>query len=136
MLIIWALLFLFPPFHSSDPFFPYAPTCLSARVLTCVKVEDARGLPLHRHGYVVSLDVGGADAAVGQHDLKQLPAALHAVQGQFAQTWLDVRLVGVEGLVKDILHDLQKGEHVLFLSEIKCASERVWGRIDIFVLAL
>ena len=77
-------------------------------VHTCVKVEHASRLSLHGDGHIVPLDVRSADTAVGQLDLKQTAATLHAVQRQVIQTGLNVCLVGVEGLVEDILHDLQE----------------------------
>ena len=73
---------------------------------TCVEVEDARRLPLHSDRHVVPLYVGGADASVGQLDLEEATAALHVVQRRVAETRLYVRLVGVKGLVEDVLHDL------------------------------
>ena len=74
---------------------------------TCVEVEDAGGLALHGDGHVVPLDVGRADMAVRQLHLEEAPAALKAVQREVAEPRLDVRLVGVEGLVEDALHDLR-----------------------------
>ena len=74
---------------------------------TCVEVEDAGGLALHGDGHVVPLDVGRADMAVRQLHLEEAPAALKAVQREVAEPRLDVRLVGVEGLVEDVLHDLR-----------------------------
>lgn len=85
---------------------------------TCVKVEDARSLPLHRDGHVVALNVGGADASVRQLDLKETAAELHAVQCCIIQARLNVRLVGVEGLMEDVLHDLDSGSGKKEIREI------------------
>ena len=73
---------------------------------TCVEVEDPCCLPLHSDRHVVPLDVSSADASVRQLDLKQTAAALHVVVRHVAETRLDVRLVGVEGLMENVLHDL------------------------------
>lgn len=77
-------------------------------MLTSVEVEHSRSFSFHSHGDVVSFDVSGADASVGQHDLEQLAAALHVVQREFTQTRLDVCLIRVERLVEDVLHDLSQ----------------------------
>lgn len=41
-----------------------------------------------------------------QLDLKEAAAALQAVQSHVVQTRLNVRLVGVEGLMENVLHHL------------------------------
>lgn len=88
---------------------------------TCIKVEDACCLPLHSDGYIVPLYVGSADASVRQLNLKETAAALHAVQSHVIETRFYVRLVGIKGLVKNVLHDLdsQTKTNVTYFSH-KC----------------
>lgn len=82
----------------------------SIGLFTCVKVEDVGSLPLHSHRHVVPLHVGGTDPPVRQLNLEKPPAALHAVERHVVETRLDVRFIGVEGVVEDVLHDLQGGK--------------------------
>lgn len=85
---------------------------------TCVEVEDARCLPLHSDRHVVPLYVGGADASVGQLDIEEAAAALHVVERGVTETRLYVRLVGVKGLVEDVLHDLCRNTD----TDVRCFS--------------
>lgn len=105
-----------PPVCGEDPRLP-----AQVEMLTCVKVEDVGGLALHRHRHVVPLNVGGTDAPVRQLNLEKPPAALHAVQRHVVEARLDVRFVGVEGVVEDVLHDLQGGKQEIRRSTLKVA---------------
>lgn len=45
-----------------------------------------------------------------QLDLEEPPAALHAVERHVVEARLDVRFIGVEGVVEDVLHHLRGGK--------------------------
>lgn len=73
---------------------------------TCVKIEDTCRLALHSDCHIVPLYVGSTDASVRQLNLKEASAALHVVERHIVETRFYVCLIGIEGLVENVLHDL------------------------------
>lgn len=73
---------------------------------TCVEIKNTCCLALHGDRHIVPFYVGSTDASVRQLNLKETTAALHVMEGHIVETGLDVRLIGIERLMENVLHDL------------------------------